>query len=81
MTINAQLETTKAKSYAIRIKGFLDERRLERFEGFTATPLPNDELELVGPVMDQAALHGILNCIRDMGVPLVEVRCLENPDN
>ena len=66
--------------YEIRLQGHLDERRLRRFEGLTATLLPNGETVLTGPITDQAALHGILGRIRDMGIPLLEVRCLESPE-
>ena len=69
-----------AKVYAIRLKGHLDERRLSRFEGLTATLLPDGETLLTGPIVDQAALHGILNRIRDMGVDLIEVRCVDDAE-
>ena len=63
--------------YTFRLRGHLGERRLSRFEGLAATLLPNGETLLTGPVVDQAALHGILNRIRDMGVDLIEVRCVD----
>ncbi|MCU0523106.1 MAG: hypothetical protein MUF84_20765 [Anaerolineae bacterium] len=67
--------------YTIRVQGHLDNRRVSRFEGFTATLLPDGETLLMGPVADQAALHGILNSIRDMGIPLMEVRCVDGPES
>ena len=68
------------KVYAIRLRGYLSDRRISRFEGFTATLLPDGETLLTGPVVDQAALHGILNRIRDMGVDLIEVRCVDDAE-
>jgi hypothetical protein len=73
-------EVYTAKYYEIRLKGHLDERRLHHFEGFEAVLLPNGETLLTGQIIDQSALHGILARIRDMGIPLLEVRCLENPE-
>jgi hypothetical protein len=65
--------------YEIRLRGHLDERRAQQFEGFTMALLPEGETLLSGPVVDQSALHGILNRIRDMGIPLVCVRVVEPP--
>ena len=69
MTEDQPLESV----YEIRLKGHLDERRAQQFEGLTLTLLPNGETLLAGPVVDQAALHGILARIRDMGVHLMGV--------
>jgi len=63
--------------YQIRVRGHLDERRIQRFEDMTATLLEEGETLLTGPVVDQAALHGILSSIRDMGITLVEVCCVD----
>lgn len=60
--------------YEIRLHGHIDARRARQFAGLTTTLLPEGETLLTGPVMDQAALHGILARIRDMGMPLVEVK-------
>jgi len=67
-------------TFIIRLQGHLDERRVSRFEGMTATYLPDGQMLLTGPVADQAALHGILARIRDMGIPLVEVRCVDSTE-
>lgn len=64
----------KPTEYEIRIMGHLDERRLRWFEGLTVSSFPNGETTLSGPIIDQAALHGILNRIRDLGLPLLLVR-------
>lgn len=60
--------------YVIRVKGHLDARRTRWLEGFDISLDPNGETVISGPIMDQAALHGILNRIRDLGLSLVLVR-------
>jgi hypothetical protein len=59
--------------YEIRIKGHLDNRWAERFEGLTITREDTGETLLTGPVVDQAALHGWLRTVRDLALPLVSV--------
>jgi hypothetical protein len=59
--------------YEIRLKGHLDNRRAEWFEGLTITLEANGETLLAGPVIDQAALHGLLRRVRDLGLPLLSV--------
>jgi hypothetical protein len=66
-------------SYEIRIKGHLDKRWAAWFEGLTITLEDNGDTLLTGPVIDQAALHGLLKKVRDLGLPLVSVSPLE-PD-
>mgnify|MGYP001301505191 CR=1 FL=1 len=60
--------------YEILIQGHLDQHRLRQFEALTITHLPPDLTLLAGPVVDQAALHGLLSRIRDLGVTLVSVQ-------
>lgn len=60
--------------YRIRVRGVLDERSSDWFDGLAITPQANGETLLEGPVRDQAALHGLLIKIRDMGLPLLSVR-------
>jgi hypothetical protein len=59
--------------YEIRIRGHLDARWADRFGGMTITLAENGETLLTGPVIDQAALHGLLKKVRDLGLPLVSV--------
>ena len=71
--------------YEIRLKGHLGDRWADRFEGLTITQEEDGITLLTGPVIDQAALHGLLKKVRDLGMPLVSVNCvepggLESPD-
>lgn len=59
--------------YQIRLKGHLDGRWLDWFEGFAITLEENGETLLTGSVTDQAALHGLLRKVRDLGMPLISV--------
>jgi hypothetical protein len=65
--------------YEIRLKGHLDSRWTAWFDGLTLTQ-DNDGTTIIhGPVADQAALHGLLQKVRDLGLPLVSVAQVE-PD-
>ena len=59
--------------YEIRIKGHLDARWADRFAGLTFAHESDGTTTLSGPVVDQAALHGLLRRVRDLGVPLLSV--------
>jgi len=59
--------------YEIRIKGHLDAQWMAWFDGLTITLEENGDSLLSGPVADQAALHGLLRKVRDLGMPLVSV--------
>jgi hypothetical protein len=63
-------------AYRIRITGRLDSRWEEWFDGLTITVDGGDTL-ITGPVADQAALHGLLRRVRDLGLPLVSVTPVE----
>ena len=64
---------TEPASYQIRVKGHLGPDWAEWFEGLTISWEKPDETLLSGEIADQAALHGILNKIRDLGLPLLSV--------
>jgi hypothetical protein len=59
--------------YEIRLRGRLDERWSAWFEGMTMALEPGGVTVLRGPVVDQAALHGLLARLRDLGLPLISV--------
>src|SRR5690349_13465612 len=60
---------------SIIVKGHLDQRWSERFDGLTITNLANGTTVLAGPLPDQAAVHGMLLKVRDLSLTLVSVRC------
>ena len=64
-------------AYQIRIKGHLDREWTDWFEGLTITPEEDGDTLLTGPVVDQAALYGLLKKVRDLGLPLVSVSPVE----
>ncbi len=59
--------------YEIRVKGRLDQNWSESFAGVKLTYLEGNETLLSGPLPDQAALHGLLERIRDLNLPLISV--------
>ena len=59
--------------YEIRLKGHLDHWWAERFAGLSFTHARDGTTILAGPVVDQAALYGLLRQVRDLGLPLVSV--------
>ncbi len=65
--------------YEIRLKGHLDTRWAARFGGLTITLEDNGETLLTGPVVDQAALHGLLRKVRDLGMPLISAIRVKPP--
>ena len=65
-------------TYQIRIEGHLDDQWTDWFGGMTVTLEENGDTLLTGPVADQAALFGLLKKIRDLGLPLVSIACVES---
>jgi hypothetical protein len=59
--------------YEIRLKGHLDTRWADQFEHMRFTHASDGTTILAGPLVDQAALHGLLRKVRDLGLPLVSV--------
>ncbi len=70
---NSQRDPDPPLVYQIRIKGHLGREWTEWFAGLTVTQEENGETLLTGPVTDQAALHGLLRKVRDLGMPLLSV--------
>ncbi len=70
----------KASVYQIRVRGQLDLRWADWFEGMVVTPAEDGDTLLTGPVEDQAALLGLIRKLRDLGIPLVSVQPVE-PDS
>ena len=65
--------------YEIRLRGHLDSRWAAWFDGLSLTNESDGTTIISGPVVDQAALHGLLQKVRDLGLPLVSVTQVE-PD-
>jgi len=63
--------------YQIRVNGVLDPKWSDWFDGFAITAQANNETLLTGPVADQAALHGLLAKLRDLGLPILLVERVE----
>jgi len=70
---NLKIDPEQLMVYQIRIKGHLGQQWTEWFEGLTITLEDNGDTLLTGPVVDQAALHGLLKKVRDLGMPLISV--------
>ena len=66
-------EKTHPLVYQIRIKGHLGPEWSDWFGGLSITLEDNGDTLLTGPVVDQAALHGVLKKVRDLGMPLLSV--------
>ena len=64
----------EAAFYEIRVQGMLDESWSEWLGGLDVRPLDSGETVLSGTIRDQSALHGLLNKIRDLGLPLLCVK-------
>jgi len=71
--LNPKLTPSQPMVYQIRLKGHLDDQWTDWFEGLTITLEEDGTTLLSGPVADQAALHGLLKKVRDLGMPLVSV--------
>ena len=65
--------------YELRLQGVLDDRWSAWFEGLRVSSDEHGETTIAGPVADQAALHGLLAKVRDLGLPLLSVRRID-PD-
>ena len=66
-------DPNQPRVYQIRFEGHLDDQWADRFDGMTITLEENGNTLLTGPVVDQAAVFGLLKKIRDLGMPLISV--------
>ncbi len=71
--VNSKIDRGQPTIYQIKIKGHLGSEWGDWFGGRTIIPEDNGDTLLSGPVVDQAALHGLLRKVRDLGMPLVSV--------
>ena len=67
------MQSHEGGSYEIRLKGHLEPRWADWFDGLTLTQDSDSTTVLSGSVVDQAALHGLLGKVRDLGLPLIAV--------
>ncbi len=74
--LDSHVGASQPMAYQVRITGQLDARWADWFEGLTITLDGGDTL-ITGPVVDQAALQGLLKKVRDLGMPLVSVNPVE----
>jgi len=74
---NPKTNPDETMVYQIRLKGHLDSQWADWFDGLTITPEDNGNTLVSGPVADQAALFGLLKKVRDLGMPLLSVNCVE----
>jgi hypothetical protein len=82
----ADMDANAPAIYRIRLKGHLGAEWMDWFDDLTITLEEDGDTLLTGPVADQAALHGLLKKVRDLGMPLVSVNrdqtgFIEEPDS
>ena len=76
--MSSRLDSNEPTIYQIRIGGRLGEQWTAWFAQMTLTVADNGDTLLTGPVVDQAALHGLLRKVRDLGLPLISVVQLQS---
>jgi hypothetical protein len=76
--LNPKTDPSQPVVYQIRIKGHLDSKWSDWFEGQTITQEDNGDTLLTGPVVDQAALHGLLKRVRDIGLTLISLTQIQS---
>ncbi len=77
-TVDVQQHASQTSIYRIRVRGHVDRQWSDWFDGWQITQKENGETLLSGPVVDQAALFGLLRKVRDLGVPLISVTLSES---
>ncbi len=75
---NTTSNLREPKVYQIKIKGYLGSQWSDWFDGLTITPDEEGNTLLTGPVIDDAALHGLLKKVRDLGMPLISFNQIES---
>ena len=75
--LNPSADPDQPMIYQIRLKGHLGQQWAASFEGLTLTLEEDGDTLLTGPVTDQAALHGLLRNVRDLGLSLLSVNRVE----
>ena len=80
-TFNSEIDPGQPMVYQIRIKGHLGLQWTHWFGGLAIKLEDNGDTLLTGPVVDQAALHGLLRTVRDLGIPLVSVRSIQQDES
>jgi len=75
--LNPKTDTGQLIVYQIRLRGHLSDQWTNWFEGLTITLDEDGDTLLTGPLVDQAALFGLLKKVRDLGMPLVSINCVE----
>ena len=68
-----KLDSNQTMIYQIRINGHLGHQWKDWFGGFSISLEDNGDTLIIGPVVDQAALHGLLKKVRDLGMRLISV--------
>src|SRR2546423_3877688 len=80
-TVGADAEPDQPTVYEIRLKGQLDHQWTDWFGELAITLQPNGDTLLSGPIVDQAALHGVLRKVRDLGMPLLSITPRDSQSN
>ncbi len=76
-TLDPKPDHSQPRVYQIRVKGHLGRQWTDWFGGLSITPEEDGDTLLTGPVVDQAALFGLLRKVRDLGLPLLSVNRVE----
>lgn len=74
------INADQPRVYEIMLKGHLGRAWTDWFGGMAIDLTEDGDTLLTGPVVDQAALHGLLKKVRDLGLPLLSVQCVEPED-